>query len=210
MRRAGLWGVDAGDDRMREILELKEHLSKKAEEHETELEYIRRLIAILDSMLKKSSFSRASELKRSAPGDAGTAGQGEDAAQDADAAAMEGGQAGDGATPIMAGDAAVAHATVSAGEVRVCIADGVRLTADTPPWRTFFLEKIVGGMRKKDEARAAAGEIGAAEAIACDVREEGGAIREIVVRNYRDGERAEEIVGSVSWVIARMVENSEG
>lgn len=201
--------MDAGDERMREILELKEHLSKKAEEHEVELEYIRRTIAILDSMLKKSSFARASELKRSAPEGAGEAGQGGEAPHDAPEDPPDGGGADGGATPITAGEETVAHATVTAGEVRVRVADGVRLTADTPPWRTFFLEKIIGGMRKKDEARAAAGEIGAAEAIACDVREEAGEIREIVVRNYRDGERAEEIVGSVSWTIARMVENSE-
>lgn len=201
--------MDAGDGRMREILEIREYLAKKAEEHEAELEHIRRNIAILDSMLKKSSFARASDLKRGAPEVAGAPGQEGDVGGDVDAAALEGGQAEGGATPIMAGGAAVAHATVTADEVTVRIADGVRLTADTPPWRTFFLEKIIGGMGKKDEARAAAGEIGAAEAIACEVREEGGAIREIVIRNYRDGERAEEIVGSVSWTIARMVENSE-
>jgi len=202
--------MDAGDERMREILELKEHLAKKAEEHEVELEYIRRTIAVLDSMLKKSSFARASELKRAAPGDAAAPSQEGDVGEDVDGAALEAGQAGGGATPIIAGEATVAHATVTAGEVRIRVADGVRLTADTPPWRTFFLEKIVGGMRKKDEARAAAGELDAASAIACDVSEEGGEIREIVVRNYRDGERAEEIVGSVSWTIARMVENSKG
>lgn len=202
--------MDAGDDRMREILEIREHLAKKAEEHEAELEYIRRNIAILDSLLKRSSFARASELSRGAPEAAGEARQDGGAARDAPADPADGGPAGGGATPIVAGEATVAHATVTAGEVTIRIADGVRLTADTPPWRTFFLEKILGGMRKKDEARADAGELDPASVMAYDVREDSGAIREIVVRNYRDGGRAEEIVGSVSWTIARMVENSEG
>ena len=201
--------MDAGDERMREILEIREHLAKKAEGHEAELEHIRRNIAILDSMLKKSSFARASELKRGEP-EAAAAPRENDAAQGADVGSREGDAPDGGATPIMAGDATVAHATVTPEEVRIRIAEGVRLTADTPPWKTFFLERILGGMRKKDEARVAAGEIGADSAIACDVREDGGAIHEIVVRNCHDAGRAEEIVSSVSWVIARMVENSEG
>jgi len=202
--------MDAGDERMREILEIREHLAKKAEEHEAELEHIRRNIAILDSMLKKSSFARASELKRRGPEEDAAAPREGGGAQRARAAPREGEEPGGGATPIMAGDVAVAHATVTPEEVRVSIADGVRLTADTPPWKTFFLERILGGMRKKDEARVAAGEIGADSAIACDVREDGGAIREIVVRNCHGAERADEVVNSVSWAIARMVENSEG
>ncbi len=194
--------MESTDERTRDILEIREHLAKEAERYETALEYTRRNIAILDSLLIKSSFTRASDIKRGPdePPREDAAPE-EPAADDAET---------DGAIPIMADSETVAHARVTPDEVSVAIADGVRLTADTPPLRTFFVERIIAGMRAKDDARAKSGEIDADSVITCDIREDAGAIREIVVRNYRDKPRADEIVASVSWSLARMVENSAG
>lgn len=63
-RAAGV-GMDPPADReerVRSILEVKEHIAKKIEGHEAEIEMLRRNLELLDSALTKSSFSKASDL----------------------------------------------------------------------------------------------------------------------------------------------------
>lgn len=107
-RAAGV-GMDPPADReerVRSILEVKEHIAKKIEGHEAEIEMLRRNLELLDSALTKSSFSKASDLLRAsgagrAAGGGGDAAAGTAAAPEAGrAAGTGGGKGGGGPEPI--------------------------------------------------------------------------------------------------------------
>lgn len=195
------------DSRTRDILEIRDQLARKAEECETELEYLRRNIAVLDSVIKKSSFTRASdiEIPDSPPAGAGDAGPAEPAAPQA---AEPQPAAPPGSRPMTAGSRTLGHAIVEAGQLRMILGDGVDLSPDTPPLKTFFVGRIIGGMRAKDEAGVQSGELGGDSVIECSINADAGRIRDIVVKNYRDQKRADEIISSASWSFARMLEKS--
>ena len=54
--------MQLSDEKVREILELKDRITEKIEEHEEEIEFLKRNLDVLDSMIKQTSFTKASSL----------------------------------------------------------------------------------------------------------------------------------------------------
>ena len=210
------------EERVRSILEVKEHIAKKIEGHEAEIEMLRRNLDLLDSALTKSSFSKASDLLRAsgagraaggADAAAGAAAGGADAAAGA-AAAPEAGRAagtrggegggGGGPEPIEIRSAAeggrvLARAYVTDGSVSVVVADGVEIDPNAAQIQEAIIDKLVGRMRRED---AAEGSPTQAEA---DVEADGGRLLSLTVRNYRKQGRVGEIVGMARWAVNQLV-----
>ena len=115
-RAAGV-GMDPPADReerVRSILEVKEHIAKKIEGHEAEIEMLRRNLELLDSALTKSSFSKASDLLRASGAGRAAGGGGGDAAAGTAAGTAAGG-GGDAAAGTAAGGGGDAAAGTAAG-----------------------------------------------------------------------------------------------
>ena len=55
------------NDQIRDMLELKEELTEKIIKYKEQIEKLERNISVLDTILKQSSFTKASELTRNAP-----------------------------------------------------------------------------------------------------------------------------------------------
>ena len=54
------------DEQIRDMLELKEDLTEKIIKYKEQIEKLERHISVLDTILKQSSFTKASELTRNA------------------------------------------------------------------------------------------------------------------------------------------------
>ena len=54
------------DEQIRDMLELKEELTEKIIKYKEQIEKLERNISVLDTILKQSSFTKASELTRKA------------------------------------------------------------------------------------------------------------------------------------------------
>ena len=90
----------------------------------------------------------------------------------------------------------------------VKIEEDISIPTDTSPFRTFFLDRVLGEMEKKDAAEVDAGLLPAGSALSFEIDDSGGRIREMTVTNYRTDERAREIDSTVRWVLNRMLENA--
>ena len=55
------------DEQIRDILELKEDLDEKIIKYKEQIEKLEKNISVLDTILKQSSFTKASDLTRNAP-----------------------------------------------------------------------------------------------------------------------------------------------
>ena len=86
--------------------------------------------------------------------------------------------------------------------------EGVAIPTDTSPFRTFFLDRVLGEMEKKDAAEVDAGLLPAGSALSFEIDDPGGRIRGMTITNYRTDERAREIDSTVRWVLNRMLENA--
>ena len=175
--------VEFTDEKIREILELKDHISMKIEQHKEEIELLQKNLSVLDSIIKQSSFTRASSLKsktnthESIPIKKGSDGE------------------------------VIANAFVTPDKVSIVINEDFGVDPETPPFKSFFLDRIIGEMKRKDSLDAENGKIQSESIIDYVINKEGSNIREIIIKNYRQKERIKEIINTAGWSLTRMLEN---
>lgn len=170
------------EEQLRDVLALKERVAEKIERCHKELEMLEKESAVLDDILKQSSFARASSLPRSAP------------ASD------------DGPEPTILvwkkERREIGSARITPERIFITLEEWVSLDAETPPFKSFFMDKIIGDMRKKDL------DDGITDPIECTVDRKGTDIKTITIARYRDPDRAREITNTVEWSLNRMLERA--
>jgi len=176
------------DQQIRDMLELKEELTEKIIKYREQIEKLERNISVLDTILKQSSFTKASELTRNAA---------KAIKQERKVAITKN---SDGTT--------IANAFVTNDEVSIVLEDNVTLDPETPPLKSFFIDRIIGEMKKKDIQQVESGKIKKDDVINCIINNSGSKIREIIIKNYRQKERVDEIINTATWSLTRMIENS--
>jgi len=176
------------DEQIRDMLELKEELTEKIIKYKEQVEKLEKNISVLDTILKQSSFTKASDLTRNAP---------KTIKQERKIAITK---SSDGTT--------IANAFVTNDEVSIVLEDNVTLDPETPPLKTFFVDRIIGEMKKNDIKQVEDGKIKNHEVIDCVINDNGDKIREIIIKNYRQEERIDEIINTATWSLTRMIENS--
>ena len=102
----------------------------------------------------------------------------------------------------------IANAFVTPEQVSIILNDGIGLTDEIPPLRSFFIERIIGEMKKTDSVDVKDGKIDQNSVIDCVINKNGPSIREIIIKNYRQKERLDEIINTATWSLTRMLENS--
>ncbi len=186
--------MDYSEDQIRNILELKEWITEEIEKRQKEIDRLRSNLLVLDSVIKQSSFSKASSLMSSTP---------EKYPTNQDKI--------DSVIPIRRNEdnKVIASARVTADEVVIVPSEDVTLDVETQPFKSFFLGRIIGGMESKDNLDAQNGRIPENAVINCIINKDGSKIREILIRNYREKERVSEIINTATWSFCRMIENSK-
>ena len=111
-------------------------------------------------------------------------------------------------------DFLLANAEISPDAVVIVPAPGINLNANTPPFTSFFLNRILEGMKNKDAEKVSQGALSESDALNYKVEEEdnggggGGIIKRIVINKYREKDRLQEIFNTSAWVFTRMLEKS--
>ncbi|MDP9197080.1 MAG: hypothetical protein M3O24_00755, partial [Thermoproteota archaeon] len=101
----------------------------------------------------------------------------------------------------------LANAEITLVNIKITPVEDLSLSTNIPPFRTFFLNRILDGMKLKDNEKIHRGEI--QESYCIDYRidtDDDGIIRAITISNYRERERLQEILSTVTWVFSKMVE----
>ena len=187
------------DEQIRKMLELKETIIEKMSKCQDEIDFLQKNLDVLDVILKGSSFTKASALvknitKQEEPDILDTH------EEDSLEVKKQIVDSKDGEV--------IANAFVTPDQVSIVLEDGMILTPEIPPLKTFFIERIIGEMKKSDNAAVKDGKIDQESVIDCIINKNGSAIREIIIKNYRQKERVDEIINTATWSLTRMVENS--
>jgi hypothetical protein len=199
---------DYSEDDVRRAAEIREWLIKQISDKQEEVDRLRTALTIIDSLLKQGSFKAAASM--GAFTGARTA-QVQQARQAPPAATRQ-------APPAMKSedsrdlrplkrakdDFLLANAEVQPNAVVISPAAGVNLNVNTPPFKSFFLNRILDGMKGKDASLG----LDESKALNYKVEEDAGSIRRIIINNYREKERLQEIFNTSAWVFTRMLEKS--
>ena len=186
------------DEQIRKMLELKETIIEKMSKYQDEIDFLQKNLDVLDVVLKGSSFTKASTLAKNI-----TKKEQSDILDTSDLPQQVKKQIIDNKD-----GGVIANAFVTPDQVSIVLEDGIGLTPEIPPLKTFFIERIIGEMKKSDNAAVKDGKINQESVIDCIINKNGSAIREIIIKNYRQKERIDEIINTATWSLTRMVENS--
>lgn len=103
----------------------------------------------------------------------------------------------------------LADAELSANTITITPTEGIEINSNTPPFKSFFLNRILEGMKVKDSDKVNQGQLSSSESLNYQVQEDNtGNIKKIVINNYREKERLNEIFNTCTWVFTRMIEKS--
>ncbi|MEN3064001.1 MAG: hypothetical protein ABC518_05055 [Candidatus Methanosuratincola petrocarbonis] len=94
--------------------------------------------------------------------------------------------------------------------VRIVPAPNLHLNVRTPPFQTFFIDRVLGEMRRKDEMAVDAGSKDPMSIIEHSLVLDGEILREIRINNLDDDSRLREIRSSIRWTFERMLEKTKG
>jgi hypothetical protein len=224
------------EEDIRRAAEIREWLIKQISDRQEEVERLRTTLSIIDNMLKQGSFKAAANLSfADAATTAPAAPRVTNAAtttstqipqqtsrqQRASAPATlkkttdgdDINSRSDNIRPLKRAkdDFLLANAEISPVAVIIVPASGVNVNTTIPPFKSFFLNRILEGMKNKDAEKVNQGALKESDALNYKVEEDdGGIIKSIVINNYRDKDRLQEIFNTSTWVITRMLEKSGG
>jgi len=184
------------EEQVKEIVVLKESLIEQIDKHQQSIETLEKNIIVLDSFLKDSSFTKASQL-----------GTKKEVKIQEQSEIIE--KPVENSIPIKrANDGKIiANAYVTPEQLSIVLDNGIEINADTPPFKSFFLDRIIGEMKKKDSQEVENGKIQKESIIDYIINKNGTDIREIIIKNYRQKERVNELINTAGWSLARMLEN---
>lgn len=218
------------EDDIRRAAEVREWLVKEVTNKKEELDKLRNTLLIVDSLLKKTSFisalnleSPASNLKNKSTQQYRPVHEEEEEEEDttqqkpkinsvtrspSDEYRKDDTQ-GVEIRPLKRAkdNLLISNAEYTPTYVRIALVDDINLNINTPPFKTFFLNRILDGMKMKDKEKVQKGELIESEIIDYKVdNDENGKINSVMISNYGESERLNEIFNTATWVFTRMLE----
>ncbi len=184
------------EEQVKEIVALKESLIEQIDKHQESIKMLEKNITVLDSFLKDSSFTKASQLEIK-----------KEVEIQAEPEIIE--KPVENSIPIkrVNDGKIIANAYVTPEQLSIVLDNEIEINADTPPFKSFFLDRIIGEMKKKDFQEAENGKIQKESIIDYIINKNGTDIREIIIKNYRQKERVNELINTAGWSLTRMLEN---
>jgi uncharacterized Fe-S cluster-containing protein len=179
--------MEFAEEQVRDVLEIKDRISHQIEKHKEEIEALEKNLAVLNQILKQSSFTKASLIESTKVNKKSESG-----------------------IPITktSDGSVIANAYVTPEQVSIIMEENLGLQTETPPLKSFFVERIIGEMKKKDYAEAEIGKLQKESVIDCIINKNGSEIREIIIKNYRQKERVNEIINTAAWSLSKMIDNT--
>ena len=104
----------------------------------------------------------------------------------------------------------MATVKVSTSSVEIIPEKSLLFDINTPPFKTFFIKRILDGMVNQDKEQLRKKQIGDREILTYQIDEADGIIKKIIINNYREKERLTDIFNTSAWVFTRMLEKSSG
>jgi hypothetical protein len=216
------------EDDIRRAAEVREWLVKEVTNKKEELDKLRDTLLIVDSLLKKTSFITASNLESSATNIKDKIVPEIQSVKEKENEMTTKTKSSSDLTSELASkdnslddnqgveikplkrakdNFLISNAEYTSTYVKIPLVNDINLNINTPPFRSFFINRILEGMKTKDKEKIQKGEISESDIIDFKVdSDQNGMIKSVTVSNYREKERLNEIFNTATWVFTRMLE----
>lgn len=178
---------------IKKIAKLRATLEKRVEAMEAELDEMKTLLSLIDTTLVKESFKRA-EISNPVQ-----APQKQETPQPPVVPQKRG-------VPLrtVTGDL-LAELYTEKDSMQIVLATDKNFDINTPPFTSFFVERVLAKMEEKDKEDAKEGKLAPENILSFSMKQDGNIIREITIHNLRR-ERSRELKSSIRWTLEKMYE----
>ena len=178
---------------IKKIAKLRATLEKRVEAMEAELDEMKTLLSLIDTTLLKESFKRAEISKPVQPPQK----------QETPPPPVVPQKRG---VPLktVTGDL-LAELYPEKDSMQIVLAKDKNFDINTPPFTSFFVERVLAKMEEKDKEDAKEGKLAPENILKFSMKQDGNIIREITIHNLRR-ERSRELKSSIRWTLEKMYE----
>ncbi|MCS7120376.1 MAG: hypothetical protein RMJ07_01740 [Nitrososphaerota archaeon] len=171
------------EDRIRRFAELREKLESRVKNLEAELDDLRDLLEFVNEALVEKSFKKAEEITKPHV----TALQKKTRTVEL---RTDGGEV-------------LGNIYIDEGSMRIIPDPSKLFNTKTPPFSSFFVDKILNKMKNKDEELAREGKISQEKIFSFEIIAEENMLKQIIIKNV-DGQREREITSAIRWTLEKM------
>jgi hypothetical protein len=174
---------------IKKIAKLRAVLEKRIKDMEIELDQLKTMLSLIDSKLLKESFKRPQINKNDQKTQA---------------------------SPKLKPKKMGVHLKTITGDLlaeiftekdltKIVLAKDKAFEITTPPFTSFFIERVLAKMKEKDKEATKTGNLDPEKTITFNVKQEGNLVREIEIWNLRP-DRIRELKSSLRWTLEKMYE----
>lgn len=182
------------DAATRELAEMKAYLERRAAQLQEELKLIGSMAKLVDLALVDRSFKKV-ELPL---------GTGKPSAPPPTVPVVEPkivSVTTDGGTHL-------ADMEIAEKEFVITPSAGLNFDVDSPPFRSFLFGRVLESMKAKDNQSVQAGEISPESALSYELEQDGSNLKRLIVANYGDEKRLQELKNAIRWTLRRVYEKA--
>lgn len=197
------------EEEVKKAAEMREWLEERISEAENELLRLKDMQSMVDSILRRTSFVPATELRSSNSQQAKnqSAEQSSSEVRSEMQVPVQKSQSEETRELRRAKDGKlIATALVSADRIVVVPSSDVRVSQTIPPFQNFFVNRIVKGYESKDQELVSSGKLDSKQTLKFGVEESEGNISKVTIENYREKARLNEILNTINWALTKMLE----
>jgi hypothetical protein len=217
--------LNYSEEDIKNAAELRDWVLKQISEKQEEIDRLKRLLLLIDNLLKQGSFKPASKLERSINNSESSTIN--ERPQDSNKATtkVENKKSNSTATtnsnenvsPFtetrdlkrLKDNLLLAKVNISSQTIEITPEKGLTFYVDTPPFKSFFIKRILEGMITQDRTKNRQKQLSNQDLLDYTIDENEGKIKKIIINNYREKERLTDIINTSAWVFTRMLEKEK-
>lgn len=213
--------LNYSEEDIKNAADLRDWLLKQLSDKQEEIDRLKRLLLLIDNLLKQESFKPASKLQRSINNSESSliSERQEPVIHNKSTIKTESKKhthhslnenvSGFNETrelKRLKDNLLLAKVNISTQTIEIIPEKDLLFSIDTPPFKSFFIKRILEGMITQDQDKNRQKHSLNNDPLNYTINEHQGRIKKIIINNYREKERLTDIINTSAWVFTRMLE----
>jgi len=213
--------LNYSEEDIKNAAELRDWVLKQLSDKQEEIDRLKRLLLLIDNLLKQESFKPASKLQRSINNTEGSSISETQESVLRNKSNIKTESKKHNLTNLnenvskftetrelkrLKDNLLLAKVNISSQTIEIIPENDLLFSIDTPPFKSFFIKRILEGMITQDRDRNRQKQALNHETLNYSIDEYEGKIKKIIINNYREKERLTDIINTSAWVLTRMLE----
>jgi hypothetical protein len=213
--------LNYSEEDIKNAAELRDWVLKQLSDKQEEIDRLKRLLLLIDNLLKQESFKPASKLERSLNNTASSTITAKQEQVNRNKPTIKTEYKKYNSDTLnenvstftetrelkrLKDNLSLAKVNISSQTIEIIPEKDLLFSTETPPFKSFFIKRILEGMITQDRDKNHQNDSINHDLMNYFIDEHEGRIKKITINNYREKERLTDIINTSAWVFTRMLE----